>query len=414
MDLLVADWMPLLYGFNPARDGNLAKDLTAYAWNGVEAFLNTGGKVCVFCFDRTQHVPAAKSDEQIARRKTQQLAPLIGQQTTPLTDECVLQEPWFAALQVGGIRTALIEYLTQALHRHFLTRLGEMQVHLRASARFEFITHWGLVQRSVFTVGQQPRVTQSSIPSYVAIGEADVGVIYWLKHFENLSAVLRVQDTDELLLAVLNHPKLKSGVARHLWLMARTGEHTLPPGVTTTPPIMGTDRDAQRCIAAIPLSIFTVGLERKDIISFDALYGCIEEKFGSVDIFSILVILQSSDFVKKIVRNVGVEPFMEEAQKLIWKYLEPQIIKDCEFDLQGLKALLKEIVAALILKGKKRAQLVDNYERECLRAWWNFVYWRTAHEGPLDPLFYPGRTDEEGRSVYGWNAEGGPPKKMRI
>jgi len=410
LQLVVTDCMYTLYQFT-SQAGELAtgEDLVDFFFDQATRLMLGAGSVVVFCFDCPQHVPNAKSNTQAKRRRQTQAQEL----TVSEISDSALHAPYWLALTKTVHRNAIIEYVIAGIHRRARAAIGDW--HVRA---FQVVTQWHDVRVTASPAVPTESVQQlTSLP--VEMGEADVAVAFWVRHFDNLSALVRVQDSDHIMILLLNLDRLKPGVPRFLWHVSLTGH--LSAETCSAPACPGRGRAADSCAL--------LGRGRFDLIDLARLAAGVAADYVSVDTFALLVIMQKTDFVDKLIAFSNVENVLRQAQFMIRNHAplrqRPLLERD---PVSGRTALCTESLARLLQGlaaqfrggthpvplrfGKKntRVALHPAWETEAVRAHWNLAYWRAASDSHiLDPMLDPTRRDSDtGKFVHGWDENGQP------
>ena len=406
--LLIIDWMWLLYHFVAKVDASsTGLDLIDYAWEQVACFREYGGQVCVLCFDCPEHVPNAKSATQAKRRQKSGGCDGEPEAIDPrISDDC-LPRPYALALTRNAIRNDVLEYMIQGLHKRAAERIS-------ASDDFCLVTQWRNVQQSP-APGRSSRAIH--VPNSVEIGEADIGVVFWLKQYETLPAVIRVQDSDMLCITLLNLTNMAADVPRYIWLVSKSGcNNASPREVHTLDLIESPGAKRQR----LGPSISSIGEETHELIDVNRLAADIETEYSSVDLFCFLVILQKTDFVEKVLIFANVTNTLRQAQFYLSKQQKMIIVgtgSQWELDVAVLENMLQCMQLQMSGSGaspiplkygkqNRRVRLHASWVTEVRRAWWNWMYWKTAACGKLQPDLAPSRVLEDGKSVHGWTPAG--------
>ena len=447
-ELMVVDWMWHLYMFSgQVTLHTTGRDLIEYAWREVENFLHTDhSRVCVLCFDCSRNVPNAKANTQ-TKRRVKVAEPLEVQEINDDT----FPRPYTTALSSGKIRNDIIEYIICGLHQ----RAADVDRCLSSDAggkqwrhrSFELITQWTDVQRTV--VGGFQANKLSPLPSAhpeeiddTGSGEADVGMAFWLKRYETMSAVVRVQDTDQFCILLLATEMLTKSVPRFMCLISRTGTFHPRNRIDET---MGeflcaeynTNKrkrapDGSIVRRRVIDALLDMGPEQCDIVDLNRLYQLVDATYGSVDTFVLTLIMQKTDFANKILTFAGVantlkqffftlqQPATSDARPIVIE-TETDLHTTYELNTDRLKQVLRNVEKQFSGRGSSsvplkfgktnaRVRLLHGWESELRRVWWNWMFWKTAactwqgkRPGFLDPARVSG-TDN--KHMNGWTADG--------
>ncbi len=351
----ICDMMYVLYGFNPDEHAAFA-DLAEFLWAPIRAFFRAGGKTFVACFDDATCVPAAKRDTQGKRRKA------FGEADDPPRLVAGIPRPWRAGLADRDLRGDLMRECAAALLARF------------AGDEFSELRNVALVVDVDSTPKRVERVDgggvrRTELPSRRS-GEADVALPAWARENEDRPCVLRVLDSDAIVIALLHAHVRARETPLYLWIRSRQHEPQKPSAL---------------------------GSEPRDILDVLALRRSLDQLRVPAPDFAFFVICQQTDFVSKVVTGLGARKVMlkvlayyarQRAAKQFLRVSEAEQVIDFEGVLRVLHFAMEDT---------KRAALVADPMSELSRCWWNVLYWSNISK----PC-----------SNFGWDEEG-KRKKVR-
>ena len=349
-DVQIVDFMWLLYRFYTPHSACHPREFIAFGSSNAERFFTAGGSVFVFCFDTPGLVPLAKAEEHLkrAKRKGSELV------SSPLTADA-LPHPWMTALLDRKVRGALIELLSVGLCEWFENSPGCRSKTL--------IIHGplGTLSRGLDTLELDLR----------GVGEADLTVSSFATYYSNRTTVVRVLDSDELPILLLSMQRKKRVKPLYVWLTNGKKEY-----------------EQQEVIGEFDLAV-----ENKTIFHLTRMK---ETCPCAVDLFVFFVIIQRSDFVRKIIVGANVSKVMSSLIES-GKGREKSLLRLGE-DEAFLNADEMEKLFKKVAESTKRAKLLEDSACKMLRAWWNWLYWGFGGDGPLPTTLSPTR--------YAWDGEG--------
>jgi hypothetical protein len=364
-EVQIVDFMWLLFKFFPDEDA-VGADLIDFFWRPIERFFQAGGFVYVCVFDAAKHVPNAKAEEH--RRRYGAIAEEDRVQLeNSACDDKNLPTPWRAALADSEVRRATCAYICEGLRKRFnanATKLTGKQMYVSGLAdvvlRFD-------------DSGSSPSKEYSAA---AFIGEGDLAVAYWAQQFHNRPTIVRVLDSDQIPILQLRASIGTRRAPLFVWLVSPKRDPEAPP----------------HGYGGMPSEGFT-------LVDVLVLNAAVVEAGMRVEEFCYQIICQKTDFVDKVIHNLGVAATLTGLEK----HPSHGIIvtaSNASFDATRVKESFKR--AALHSK-RKRAE-IRNDERqdsdvEFRRAWWTLCYWSFGWEGALCKQLTP-------NPAFGFDAKG--------
>lgn len=366
--VVVCDYMWLLFKFFP-DEFSRGEDLIDFIWGPIARFFDAGGETYVMCFDRPERVPRAKAEEHAKRYASKDARG--GEELTKKTcDQESVPLPWQAALADRSVRKEICKFISEGALDRFLS--------LGYGARGKKLFSHGIDG----TVRRASGVEKNTCPEHSAaaeIGEGDLSVGYWAGVFCDKVVVARVLDSDQIPILMLRCLMKKRTAACYVWLVSPTRPEREPEPYPYLPREKRMTFDAGKLIDVL----FT-----RKVNAFE---------------FVFMLICQKTDFVDKVIKNLGVGPSMRLSEKHFHGSIKINA-SSASCDPAKIERSLREMV---FISGKKSANLVASADVELRRAWWNLLYWTFGADGPLHPALLPS-------AAYGFEASGFRPNGPRI
>jgi hypothetical protein len=186
----------------------------------------------------------------------------------PLTADA-LPHPWMTALLGRKVRGALIELLSIGLCEWF-----ENSTHFRTKTL--------IIHGPLGTLSRGPRTLEFDLHG---VGEADLTVSSFATYYSNRTTVVRVLDSDELPILLLSMQRTKRVKPLYVWLTNGKKEY-----------------EQQEIIDEFDLAV-----ENKTIFHMTIMKDTCP---CAVELFVFFVIIQRSDFVRKIIVGANVSKLM--------------------------------------------------------------------------------------------------------
>jgi hypothetical protein len=364
-EVQIVDLMWLLFKFYPDEHG-VGADLIDFFWRPIERFFQNEGLVYVCVFDAAKHVPNAKAEEH--RRRYGAIAE---EDRVPLEkiacDDENLPTPWRAALADSSVRRATCAYICEGLQKRFkahATKLAGKQMYVSGLAD---------VVLRIDSSGSAPSKEYSAAAS---IGEGDLAVAYWAQQFHNRPTIARVLDSDQIPILQLRASIGARRAPLFVWLVSPKRDPEIPPhGYGGMPP------------------------EGYTLVDVLALNAAVVEAGMRVEEFCYQVICQKTDFVDKIIHNLGVAATLAGLEKHASNGI---LVTASAASFDAVR--VKESFARAALQSKRKRAEVRNDARqdsdvEFRRAWWTLCYWSFGWEGKLREQLVP-------NPAFGFDAEG--------
>jgi len=357
-EVLVCDLMWLLFKFCPQEDST-AEDLVNFIWNPIERFFIKGGSTYVCIFDMPQYVPVAKAEEHKKRYGSRSSEPMVSTQCS----DTELPAPWHSALADRKTRAEIIHYVTEGLSRRF------------ASRSYHFSDH------TIFISGVGETVKKIGVEGYVDcpehvpatfIGEGDIAVAYWVQQFHDSAVIVRVLDTDQIPILMIRAHIANRTAPLFIWLVTPRKQDEIPlHGYSSLPQ------------------------EGHTLVNVLSLNAEIREVGTRIEEFVYWIICQKTDFVDKVVQNLGVAPTM----KALANNRTNAILVTASGAKCDAKRVVQSFERAALQSKRKRAGVRDTGEVEFRRAWWTLLYWSYAWRGRLPAALVP-------KPSFGFDSQG--------
>lgn len=342
----ICDLMWMLFKYRP-EETSTGTDLVDFFWRPVEQFFTGGGNTYVCVFDTPQHVPVAKSEEHKRRYGGARPEPL----TSETCDETRLPTPWHAALACRKTRADIVYFVCDGLSKRFslhASRFKDRTLILSGAS-----AHVRIVDRG----GERVMEDHAAVAS---VGEGDLAVAYWAQHFNDAPTVVRVLDSDQVPILQLRAYLANRKQPLYVWLVTpKRPENLEYHGYTPMP------------------------FEDHTLIDVLELNRDVERAGLRVEEFCFQVICQKTDFVDKVISNLGVQPSLAALEKNASGAIRITA-SAAKCDAEAVK---KSFRSAALHSKRKRAEVRTDGDVELRRAWWTLCYWAYAWRGKLpDPL----------------------------
>jgi hypothetical protein len=358
-DVQIVDLMWLLFKFFPDDDAN-GHTLIDFFWNPIERFFDAGGKVYVCVFDAPGLVPIAKAEEHKKRYGGVAVEPL----ESHACDDNVLPAPWRAALANRSVRATVCAYVADGVLRRFT----------EAKSRFP--------KRELYVSGLAGRVDRADDSGIVhtdnhaavtRVGEGDLAVAYWAQQYHDRATIVRVLDSDQIPILQMRAHIARRRAPLFIWLV--------------TPRKQGVD---------LPYHGYTsMPFEAHTLVDVPALNQAVTRAGLRVEEFCFQVICQKTDFVDKVISNLGVEPSMVALEKNA-SHAITVTASAARFDATLVKQSFSRAARS---SKRKRAEVRADGDVEFRRAWWTLCYWSFGWQGALSDALRP-------RPAFGFDAKG--------
>jgi hypothetical protein len=346
--VLVCDYMWLLFKFTP-DEGTAGEELIDFVWGPISRFFEAGGETYVMCFDRPERVPRAKAEEH-ARRYG-------GGVPVPLTStECDYENlpfPWYAALANREVRKRVCVFIADSVLRRFSSSNFSRSATL-------FVHGIGDSVRKA-TVGCVSDAHEHSIAR--DIGEGDLAVAYWAAQYADKTVVARVLDSDQIPILMLCARTARRTRGLYVWLVSPGRDESSPENYRFLP------------------------VEKRTVIDVLGMNRALKNEGVSVFEFVFMIICQKTDFVNKIIKNLGVAPSMRSLE-IHFKGAIRVSASAARCDSDEIKKCFRRTVSH---SGRKRAEVSECFDVELRRAWWNLLYWTFGTAGALPQALAPSR-----------------------
>ena len=353
-DVQICDAMWLLFKYFPDEDAT-GDDLLRFFWNPIERFYQHGGDTYVCVFDSQEHVPIAKFEEHKRRYGTGVCAePLECAECSTTT----VPKPWRSALAVRSVRRAIMSFIAEGLMERFKNSSFHGSFYVSGLN--------GVVKHVV--PGTEPKICDEH-DAVASVGEGDLAVSYWSEFFKDRKTIVRVLDSDQVPILQLRAHLGGRKEKLFVWLVS--------PG----------PREEHE-YAMMPT-------ESRTVINILDLNDAIQKTGLQVPEFCFHVICQKTDFVEKIVSQLGVSDTMKALEKI------PNVgisinASAASFDATKVKNAFTKVA---VNSSRKRARLRDNEDVEFRRAWWTLLYWSYGWSGALPASLKP-------RPAFGFDENG--------
>ena len=413
-DVLVCDHMWLLFKFYP-EDGATAEDLVDFVWRPMLKFFRAGGQSYACVFDVPERVPIAKAEEHKKRYGGADAA--RPEKPTGSCSSSSLPLPWHAALADRAARADVCSYIARGIVARFARHADELKGK-------ELIVS-GVGGEVVRADANGSKVWEEHAP-VAEVGEGDLAVAYWVNHYADRSVVARVLDTDQIPILMLRAKLSRRVAPLHVWLVtpnssksSKNSTRTEDAGTGGTGPGASDDgrddwRHGYECVPP----------ERHTLVDVLGLNAEMEKTTrASVEEWVFWIIAQKTDFVDKIVQNLGVGPTLaaleEDARSTttVRSMFEgspssrtiprPPIVRvTASRATCDSREMSRRFVSAVASAKRKRATVREDADVEFRRAWWTLLYWSYGWDGPLRESLHP-------RPAFGFDERGMRAKARR-
>lgn len=354
----ICDLMWLLFKFHP-EDESTGENLVDFFWRPVERFFTGGGTTYVCVFDAPHLVPVAKAEEHRRRYGGAVREPL----ESGTCDAESLPRPWSAALADRGVRALMCAYIARGVERRFRS-CGDA---LRGKAVYVS----GVGDR-VTRVDHDGVTTRSEHAAAAGIGEGDLAVAYWVQAFHDEPTIVRVLDSDQIPILQLRAQIADRRRPLFIWLVNPRRDDQLPyHGYGIMP------------------------YEGHTLVNVLALNAEITKANVRVEEFCFHVICQKTDFVDKVITNLGVALTLTALEKNVSGAIRVTA-SSARCDARLVKRSFEKAIAH---SKRKRAEIRSDGDVEFRRAWWTLCYWSYAWAGPLPDELRP-------RAAFGFDEKG--------
>lgn len=363
--MLVCDHMWLLFKFHP-EEGATGEDLVDFAWRPMLRFFRAGGTSYACVFDVPERVPVAKAEEH--KRRYEGGPPL--EKPTGTCSASSLPLPWNAALADRRARADACSYIARGVAERFARHVDELKDK-------ELIVS-GVGGKVIRADANGSRVWEEHAP-VAEVGEGDLAVAYWVNHYADRSVVARVLDTDQIPILMLRAKLSRRLAPLHVWLASprskdeseesrRHGYECVPPEGHTLVDVLRLNDEIERSTRA------------------------------SVEEWVFWIIAQKTDFVDKIVQNLGVGPTLAALEE-VEHDRRPIVRVTASRATCDPREMSRRFVSAVASTKRKRAKIREDADVEFRRAWWTLLYWSYGWDGPLRESLRP-------RPAFGFDERG--------
>ena len=349
-------------------------------------FFRAGGKSYACVFDVPERVPVAKAEEH--KRRYENAPPI--EKPTGTCSASSLPLPWNAALADRRARADACSYVARGVMDRFARHADELK------------------DKELIVSGVGGEVIRADVDGWkvwkehapvAEVGEGDLAVAYWVNHYADRSVVARVLDTDQIPILMLRAKLSRREVPLHVWLVSpRTKKET--------------EEERNHGYECIPP-------EGHTLVDVLRLNDEIERSTrASVEEWVFWIIAQKTDFVDKIVQNLGVGPTLaalEEdagrpsasasARALFGRSVDggcgrrPIVRVTASRATCDSREMSRRFGAAVASTKRKRATVREDADVEFRRAWWTLLYWSYGWDGPLRESLRP-------RPAFGFDERG--------
>lgn len=342
----ICDLMWLLFKYRP-EESSTGSDLVDFFWRPIEQFFIGGGNAYVCVFDTPQHVPVAKSEEHKRRYGGGGAEPL----ESNACDEQSLPHPWHAALACRTTRAKIVSFITAGISQRFVLHTR------RFKGRSLIISGANAHVRLIDDEGERVMDEHTAVAD---VGEGDLAVAYWAQHFNEAATVVRVLDSDQIPILQLRAHLANRKHPLYVWLVTPKRPEDLEyHGYTPMP------------------------FEDHTLVNVLGLNDEVRASGLRVEEFCFQVICQKTDFVDKVISNLGVQPSLAALEKNASGAIRVTA-SAAKCDPEAVK---KSFRSAALHSKRKRAEIRTDGDVELRRAWWTLCYWAYAWRGKLpDPL----------------------------
>lgn len=344
----ICDLMWMLFKYHP-EEHSVGKDLVDFFWKAIEQFFTSGGVTYVCVFDIPKFVPVAKSEEHKKRYGGSQPDPLL----SDVCDNENLPRPWLSALANRKVRSDMITFIADGLAQKFAVH----KTRFSGCAMYVSGAH-----ENVHRIDCDGTHVCPEHAPVTNVGEGDLAVAYWVQHFHDRSTVVRVLDSDQIPILQLRAHLAQREKPLFIWLVTpRRNEDLEYHGYITMP------------------------FEGHTLIDVIKLNGEVRAAGLRVEEFCFHIICQKTDFVDKLITNLGVHPSLTALEKNASNAIHITA-SAARCDSQMVKKSFKN---AILHSKRKRAEVRSDGDVEFRRAWWTLCYWAFAWKGPLPTILTP-------------------------
>lgn len=354
----ICDLMWLLFKFHP-DDESTGEHLVDFFWRPIERFFTGGGTAYVCVFDAPHLVPVAKAEEHKRRYGAAVREPL----ESGTCDAESLPRPWSAALADRGVRAVMCAYIARGIERRFLAG---------GPACMGKAVYVSGVNDHVTRVDHDGVTTRPEHAAAAGIGEGDLAVAYWVQAFHDEPTIVRVLDSDQIPILQLRAHIADRRRPLFIWLVNPRRDDQLPyHGYDTMP------------------------YEGHTLVDVLKLNAEITKANVRVEEFCFHVICQKTDFVDKVITNLGVAPSLAGLEK----HASGAIRITASSARCDSRLVKRSFERAIVHANKKRAVIRSDGDVEFRRAWWTLCYWSYAWAGALPVELKP-------RAAFGFDEKG--------
>lgn len=387
-DVLVCDHMWLLFKFHP-EDGSTGEDLVDFAWRPMLRFFRAGGTSYACVFDVPERVPVAKAEEH--RRRYDRGGPPVDEPAGTCSSSS-LPLPWNAALANRRARADVCSYIARGVTERFARHVDEL--------RDKELIVSGVGGKVIRANADGTKVWEEHAP-VAEVGEGDLAVAYWVNHYADRSVVARVLDTDQIPILMLRAKLSRRVAPLHVWLVSPRSSSSSSSTSSKNDEI-DDRRHGYECIPP----------EGHTLVDVTRLNDEIERTTrASVEEWVFWIIAQKTDFVDKIVQNLGVGPTLaalEEDAGRASASSSAQVSSGNRRPIVRVTAsratcdpreMARRFGSAVASTKRKRATIREDADVEFRRAWWTLLYWSYGWDGPLRESLRP-------RLAFGFDERG--------
>lgn len=409
-DVLVCDHMWLLFKFHP-DEGSTGEDLVDFFWRPMLRFFRAGGTSYVCVFDVPERVPVAKAEEHKKRYGS-------GPRPEKPTGTCStssLPLPWHAALADREARADVCAHIARGVVARFERHADELK-----DKSLVVSGVGGEVVRADAN-GSNPWTEHASVAD---VGEGDLAVAYWVNHFSDRSVVARVLDTDQIPILMLRAKLSRRDAPLHVWLVSPRATQTTQTTQARTKCVPGSV-DVDETSDPRLHGYECIPPEGHTLVDVLRLNDEMERTTrASVEEWVFWIIAQKTDFVDKIVQNLGVGPTLaaleedagraspssssaaSSARALFGipetetnRRRRPIVRVTASRATCDSREMSRRFVSAVASAKRKRATIREDADVEFRRAWWTLLYWSYGWDGPLRESLRP-------RLAFGFDERG--------
>ena len=295
------------------------------------------------------YVPNAKAEEH-KRRYGGNLEENLAL-TVSACDDNTLPTPLRAALADRRVRAAVCAYISTGLQNRFIASAG-----LLCDRRL-YISGLANVVIRCDSAGAGVSEEHAAV---TLIGEGDLAVAYWAQQFFDRPTIARVLDSDQIPILQMRASIGARRAPLYIWLVSPKRDQDQP----------------EHEYSAMPSEAFT-------LVDVLALNAAVVAAGLRVEEFCYQIICQKTDFVDKIIHNLGVGQTLAALEKNATGGVRVTAsAATCDATL-----VKTSFARAALYSKRKRAEVRDddrqNSDVEFRRAWWTLCYWSFGWEGAL-------------------------------